>query len=245
MMLALPPMVPTTLFDARMIDALRFPPSIFTTTNEPSLRPLKDGRGYALTVAAPGVRAKDLSVSVKDGVLSINGETKSADYTHVVNWATRVPRDADVENGTASHADGLLTISIPIKPAAEPIEVGVSTDDAPMGDDETESDDEEATYKLTLEAPGVAASDLAIVAKDGVLSVSGVAKRTGAKFAKTYRLPRDADATWASASHVDGLLTISIPKREAAKETKVLAIRTEVVKDSVSEMKDGEEPEMI
>ena len=93
----------TTLFDARMTDALRSPPSIFMATRgPPSLRPLKDGSGYALTVAAPGVRAKDLSVSVKDGVLSINGETKSADYTHVVKWATRVPRDADVENGTAA-----------------------------------------------------------------------------------------------------------------------------------------------
>merc|ERR1712146_751957 len=48
--------------------------------------------------------------------------------------------------------------------------------------------------------------------------------------------PRDADATWASAVHVDGLLTISVPKREAAKETKVLAVRTEV-KDS--DMKDA------
>ena len=109
--------------------------------------------------------------------------------------------------------------------------------DASMGDDKTASDDDKATYKLTLEAPGVAASDLAIVAKDGVLSISGTAKRTGAKFAKTYRLPRDADATWASAVHVDGLLTISVPKREAAKETKVLAVRTEV-KDS--DMKDGD-----
>lgn len=50
-----------------------------------------------------------------------------------------------------------------------------------------------------------------------MLKVSGETKRTGSRLAKrSFRLPRDADVANARAMHVDGILTVTIPKKPAA-----------------------------
>merc|ERR1719465_335685 len=41
-------------------------------------------------------------------------------------------------------------------------------------------------------------------------------KRTGAHLKRKFRMPRDADTPGASACSVDGILTISVPKRPKA-----------------------------
>jgi len=40
--------------------------------------------------------------------------------------------------------------------------------------------------------------------------------------AKSLRLPRDADCSGATASHVDGLLTVIIPKKPPAEAKKLI-----------------------
>merc|ERR1712070_828627 len=73
---------------------------------------------------------------------------------------------------------------------------------------------------VTLVAAGLAASDLIVSASAaGVLKVEGETKRTGSKIARSFKLPRDADASLATACHVDGILTLKVPKKaEAAKQ---------------------------
>jgi len=123
--------------------------------------------------------------------------------------------------------DGLLTITIPKKAAAEPTVLAVN---ASMDEEEEKAADASSSsdaphYTLSLSAPGISASELLVLANgdEGVLKVSGESRRTGARLSKSVRLPRDADATHASVSHVDGLLTITIPKK-AASEPRTLTV---------------------
>merc|ERR1719231_425425 len=103
--------------------------------------------------------------------------------------------------------------------------------DAETEDETDESDVETPRYELTLPAPGVSACDLLVVADDQVLKVSGETRRTGASVLKSARMPRDADPTGATATHVDGVLTVSIPKKPVA-EPRTLIVNADVLGDA-------------
>merc|ERR1719198_1865582 len=79
-----------------------------------------------------------------------------------------------------------------------------------------EERDVESEYTLTLAIPGVRPSDLEVAAKAGSLTVHGETKHTGARIAKTVHLPQDADWSRASATCIDGLLSIDLPKKPEA-----------------------------
>ncbi|ETX16582.1 glutamyl-tRNA amidotransferase subunit A [Roseivivax halodurans JCM 10272] len=81
-------------------------------------------------------------------------------------------------------------------------------------------------YEISLELPGVAEDDLEISVHDRVLSVTGeksaeheergehwyFRERQFGSFARSFRLPPDADGTRVSAVLKDGVLTLSIPR---------------------------------
>jgi len=171
---------------------------------------------YTINVKAPGVAASDLVVKSEDGHIVMRGETMKTDvrgvkHTHVVNYAVRVPRDAAADEAWALSADGLITVHVP-KKEVQKTTIAVTSNDIA---DTTPTED--ATYKLTLVAAGVAASDVTVTAEDGTLKIFGETKRTGARLVeRSFRLPEDADAVNARASHVDGILTLIVPKKQAA-----------------------------
>lgn len=70
-----------------------------------------------LVVAAPGVRAADLSVGVVDRYLHITGESTKGTDTFCVDRRILVPQDADMDTIKATHADGTLTLVIKRKVA--------------------------------------------------------------------------------------------------------------------------------
>ena len=91
---------------------------------------------------------------------------------------------------------------------------------------ETEND-----YQIDVEVPAVASEDLSVTVTDGVLSVSGerrvetseekgkqhrVERRYG-RFVRNFQLPDDADVNGISARNQDGVLYLTITKRESAK----------------------------
>jgi HSP20 family protein len=94
--------------------------------------------------------------------------------------------------------------------------------------DVRETDDR---FELTVDLPGIDPGDVTVNYEDGVLSISG--KREFSKeesgetwhrvergfgtFARQVRLPRTADAERIEASFDRGVLTVSVPKVEAAK----------------------------
>ncbi len=91
------------------------------------------------------------------------------------------------------------------------------------------------SFEVRAELPGVAKDDLSISVKDNLLTLSGekrqestddtqnyrrVERRYG-NFQRSFTLPSDVAADDIKADYTDGVLTLSIPKPEAAKPTEV------------------------
>lgn len=211
---------PLTLVDHVMHDLMTIdaPRGIALSRDAPRLVE-KDERTYALTVSAPGVARENLKCTIEGNALKVVGETSSKTHTHFVNWSTSLPRDADGYHATAEMVDGILTLTIPKKAPEEMAPttrmIAVSTtpaDDVDMSDEETDD-----AYSLTLRAPGIAASDLSITLEGTALKIAGETKRTGMRIDRVYKVPRDVDVNGEglTASHVDGVLAIRLPKKAA------------------------------
>ncbi len=94
----------------------------------------------------------------------------------------------------------------------------------------------EDTYTITIELPGVEEKDIELTVNDDMVTVKGE-KRTSREekgdtwffserqygaFARSFRLPADADTDRIEADLKDGVLTITVPKsgpKEAAAKT--------------------------
>lgn len=86
-------------------------------------------------------------------------------------------------------------------------------------------------YAVTVELPGARREDVTVECDEGVLTIRGEKKsereekkekrrfveRRYGTFSRSFSLPRDADAEHIEASFQNGVLTLTIPKSEAAK----------------------------
>ena len=86
-------------------------------------------------------------------------------------------------------------------------------------------------YRVDIELPAMSPADVNITFRDGLLTVSGERKHAHAtqnetmhraerrfgRFARTFRLPQDADEDAISATADQGVVTITVEKREKAK----------------------------
>lgn len=213
------PTMPMTLFDTMVAADSMLAMHPFAHMHDvPRLVEQEDG-SFALTLSAPGVNPNDIKVSVNDDKLEIAGQTRASAGSHVLKWSTRLPRDADTDAITVSAKDGLVSITVPKKPEAAPTQIEVS---ATAPEETTDDGSDSLRYTLTLSLPGLAAADVSVSTADGVVTVSGETKRTGVRVAKSMRLPRDADCSGATASHVDGLLTLTVPKKPPAEAKKLI-----------------------
>ncbi len=92
--------------------------------------------------------------------------------------------------------------------------------------DITESD---SAYRIELEIPGVPTDEVEVSVKEGVLTVSGERKfetenhgrkhrieRRYGRFSRSFRLPEDADENAISARARDGVLGLTVAKKEKA-----------------------------
>ncbi|MFH1437108.1 MAG: Hsp20/alpha crystallin family protein [Pseudomonadota bacterium] len=95
--------------------------------------------------------------------------------------------------------------------------------------------EEENSFIVTAELPGVSSKDVDVEVHEGVLSIKGEKKfedeekkdgyhrieRCYGSFTRSFRLPSRVDAGKIEAKYKDGVLTISIPKKEVVKPRKV------------------------
>lgn len=92
---------------------------------------------FVVTADLPGVEGKDIEITADEGVLTIRGarrsESKSsADGYERVERASgtflrrfTLPESADAEAIKATHANGVLELSIPKRPSAQPRRIEV------------------------------------------------------------------------------------------------------------------------
>jgi len=168
-----------------------------------------------VTFIAPGVKAADIELIFQpvDNRLIISGESKSRTHTSFLHHTTSLGKlILDVSKATAAVEDGVVTVTLP-KKVREEVKLPVRTHIVVSANPSDDEPSDEENYNLTLSAPGFAPSDISVEQHGGLLKVSGESKRTKRKIDSVYRLPRDADATGrATASQVDGILTVTIPK---------------------------------
>jgi HSP20 family protein len=95
--------------------------------------------------------------------------------------------------------------------------------------------EDEQGYHVEVAVPGIQAKDIEIVAEDGVLTLKGerkseteTADRTylmrelgWGSFSRSFALPSNVDGNQASAVYKDGILFVSLPKREEAKPRRI------------------------
>lgn len=91
-----------------------------------------------------------------------------------------------------------------------------------------ETDDQ---YAVTVELPGASKDDVTVEVNEGILTVRGekksereekkeqrrVIERSYGTFSRSFSLPGDAEVDKIAASFENGVLTLTIPKSEAAK----------------------------
>lgn len=170
---------------------------------------------FLVSIAAPGITAKDFVIEAIDGKMSVSGRTGH----RVIQHSIALPKGANTDAATAESVDGIITVTIPKKAAVDATRIAVS--DTVSG----ENHDESPTYKIRVVAAGLAAADIVLTADDGQLTVRGETARTGARLCRGYRLPRDADVELAYAAAIDGIITVTIPKKPAG-EPKRIAVTT-------------------
>jgi len=192
---------------------------------------------YVVSIAAPGVKAADLTIEAHDGRIAVRGETKADAHTHFINYSLALPPDADQDAAVAESADGIVTVRVPKRAPAAPIRIAVSAARSEAAPDA----DEARPYTLTVIAAGIAPAELELSVEEGrTLKVRGLSKRTGARIERNFRLPRDAHAEAASAAHVDGILTVTVPKKKLED-----AKRSTIAVGAPAEEMDAEEGMMV
>ena len=183
--------------------SIRDPAIASSPVELPQLRTSEDGSNYLATLTAPGVRTEDLNVRVEGQTLRIEGETKTANQHMRIARSLWFPADANVQSLIASHADGVLTVTVP-KQSPTPVQLQLS---APTDRDENK-------YHFAIEAPGVRPADMKVTRLGQRLDIEGETKSAARhmQIRRSLQLPPDADVRGMSVSLSDGLLSVDAPK---------------------------------
>jgi HSP20 family protein len=104
----------------------------------------------------------------------------------------------------------------------------------------SDASSDDTAYRITLELPGVAEDDIHLTVDKGMVSIRGDKKslreekgqdwyfteRQFGSFQRSFRLPADADNAAVSADLRDGVLTVTIPRKNPAPaETRRVTVR--------------------
>lgn len=77
--------------------------------------------GYVVDVPIPGFNSANVDITLKDGIISINGKTDR----RTLSRAFWVPEDVDPDKISAVVTDGMLSITLERHPAAQPKKINV------------------------------------------------------------------------------------------------------------------------
>jgi HSP20 family protein len=89
-------------------------------------------------VNLPGIAPENVSIEFDKGILSIGAETRSEETEQKTNYtrreryvgtfrrSLRVPETLDTHNATANFENGVLYLSLPKKPEAQPLRIQIN-----------------------------------------------------------------------------------------------------------------------
>ncbi|HEX6836113.1 MAG TPA: Hsp20/alpha crystallin family protein [Polyangia bacterium] len=108
-----------------------------TTTREravagftPAVDVVEDDQKFELYADLPGVKLEDLDIQVEKDVLTIKGERKlerkGERVAGAFSRAFTLPKHVDVEKIAATLKDGVLTLTLPKRPEAQPRQIKVA-----------------------------------------------------------------------------------------------------------------------
>ncbi|HEX8952431.1 MAG TPA: Hsp20/alpha crystallin family protein, partial [Polyangia bacterium] len=96
----------------------------------PAVDVVEDDQKFELYADLPGVAQADLDIQVDKDVLTIKGERKLAKRGERVagafSRAFTLPKHVDAEKIAASLKDGVLTLTLPKRPEAQPRQIKVA-----------------------------------------------------------------------------------------------------------------------
>jgi HSP20 family protein len=106
----------------------------------PPVNLFEDESGYVLTAELPGVSADSVDVSIEGSTVTLSGERKidyaAADGTAVhrrerqsgtFRRAFELPKEINVDAATATHRNGVLTLTLPKSPTTKPRQIAIET----------------------------------------------------------------------------------------------------------------------
>jgi HSP20 family protein len=94
--------------------------------------------GFVVKAAVPGMKPEDVDISVENDVLTIRGQHKQEQTREDENYlrrelrwgsferALRLPPTVDAERADAKFDNGVLTVTLPKKPEAQPRKIQIS-----------------------------------------------------------------------------------------------------------------------
>ena len=78
--------------------------------------------GYVVEVPVPGFNSSNVEITLKDGIVSVNGKNDRRSFSR----SFTVPEDVDAEKISATVTDGMLSITLERHPAAQPKRIAVN-----------------------------------------------------------------------------------------------------------------------
>ncbi len=108
------------------------------TVWRPNVDIIDNEDSYELKAELPGLKKKDINISVEDGILKLSGEKKTEDEKKEINYhlresyygkferSFRLPKDAEHDKIKAEFNDGVLEVYIPKSEKAKPKQISVS-----------------------------------------------------------------------------------------------------------------------
>jgi HSP20 family protein len=96
----------------------------------PAVDVVEDDQKFELYADLPGVKQEDLDIQVEKDVLTIKGERKlerkGERVAGAFSRAFTLPKHVDVEKIAATLKDGVLTLTLPKRPEAQPRQIKVA-----------------------------------------------------------------------------------------------------------------------
>lgn len=77
--------------------------------------------GYTVEMAVPGYKPEEIDINLEDSLLTVNGKNEKRSFTRSFS----LPDEVDVDSIHAKVEHGMLTLTLPLSPKAQPKKIQI------------------------------------------------------------------------------------------------------------------------